>query len=337
MSRIFSIAFSGLVGLWTPAHACEFHGYTPDPTLVDILLGTEQVVVARPATDDPTRYVMEEALLGPEGIPIPIPVTVDVGPSETVLLARQEAYGPWLELAVLDDAYRALIDQVIARQSDWLYGGDDERFQMFADLVNHPNPDIRHLALRELDRADYVVLRSLDIPPLSTLRRDVQDVDDDLRPIRILLAGLSGDQRYDDVITDGLTRAVALDLPYLGAYATALIELQGPKAVKTIVDAHFLAGELPYDTYERLLEAFAIKNQTARGMTSRAIEQGVSQVLEASPELAGIAARQFGIRSDWSLARDVLKASQAHQPTREEDVAALAQYLEITRDFSPDR
>lgn len=337
MARVLSFAFSGVMGLWTSAQACEFHGYTPDPTLVDILLGTEQVVIAQPAADDPTRYVMQEALLGPEGIPIPIPVTADVGPSETVLLAREEAYGPWLELAVLDDAYRDLIDQVIARQSDWLYGGDDERFQMFADLVNHPNPDIRDLALRELDRADYIILRGLDIPPVSTLRSDVQDVDDDLRPIRILLAGLSGDQSYVDVISGGLTRAVALDLPYLGAYATALIELQGPKAVKIIVDAHFLASDLPYDTHERLLEALAIKNQTARGMTSRAIEQGMSQVLQEAPELAGIAARQFGIRSDWSIAGDILRASKAHQSTREEDMAALTQYLEITGQNAPER
>lgn len=325
------------LGVARPSGACEFHGYIPDPTLVDILLGTEQVVVARPSSTDPETYEMVDALIGPADIAIPIPVSdtirAEYDGRDTVLLAREEAYGPWLELAVMDDSYRTIVDQVIARQSDWLYGGDEERFQMFAGLVNHANPKIRVLALQELDRADYLVLWGLTIPPVASLRKDVQDMDDDLRPIRILLAGLSGDQSYAGLISHGLSRAVSLDLPYLGAYATALIELQGPKAVKTIVDAHFTDADASRETQERLLEAFAIKNQTAEGMTRRAIEQGVGQVLLASPQLAGAAARQFGLRSDWSIADHVIRASEAHAPEREEDVFAVAQYIDIAAEF----
>ncbi|MEL6313592.1 MAG: hypothetical protein AAFQ60_06035 [Pseudomonadota bacterium] len=321
--------------------ACEFHGYIPDPTLVDILLGTEHVVVARPDPADPSRYKPTEALIGPWDITIPLAVSDDIrmklSGDEAVLLAREEAYGPWLELAVMDPDFRAIVDQVMKRQSDWIYGEDAERFQMFAGLVNHPNPDIRELALRELDRADYIVLWGLSIPNVERLRREIEDVDDELRPIRILLAGLSGDQSYVDAIGDGLSRAVDLDLPYLGAYATALIELQGPKAVKAIVDTHFDPAAEPSDTYERLLEAFAIKNQTAKGMTRRAISQGVGQVLQASPELAGAAARQFGIRSDWSIADHIRQAERRHQPSRPDDVRAVAQYLEIVEAFAPER
>ena len=307
--------------------ACEFHGYIPDPTLVDILLGTEHVLVARPDPVDPSRYKPTQALSGPWDITIPLAVSDDIrkqlSGDEAVLLAREEAYGPWLELAVIDDEFRAIVDQVMKRQSDWIYGEDAERF--------------RELALRELDRADYVVLWGLSIPNVGRLRREIEDVDDELRPIRILLAGLSGDQSYVDAIGDGLSRAVDLDLPYLGAYATALIELQGPKAVKAIVDTHFSPATQPSDTYERLLEAFAIKNQTAKGMPRRAISQGVGQVLQASPELAGAAARQFGIRSDWSIADHIRQAERRHQPSRPDDVRAVAQYLEIVEEFAPER
>ena len=161
--------------------ACEFHGYIPDPTLVDILLGTEHVVVARPDPVDPSRYKPTEALIGPWDITIPLAVSDDIrkqlSGDEAVLLAREEAYGPWLELAVIDPDFRAIVDQVMKRQSDWIYGEDAERFQMFAGLVNHPNPDIRELALRELDRADYVVLWGLSIPNVGRLRREIEDVD----------------------------------------------------------------------------------------------------------------------------------------------------------------
>ena len=343
MKTLVSLTLATALALGTAksARACEFHGYIPDPTLVDILLGTEHVVIARPDPADPTRYKPSEALIGPWDIAIPLAVSNDVrmqlDDDETVLLGREEAYGPWLELAVMDGDFRAIVDQVLARQSDWTYGGDAERFQMFAGLVNHPNPDIRELALRELDRADYIVLWGLSIPNVDRLRQEIQDVDDELRPIRILLAGLSGDQSYGDVIAQGLTRAVALDLPYLGAYATALIELQGPRAVKDIVDTHFADEAQPTETYERLLEAFAIKNQTAEGMTRRAISQGVGQVLDASPELAGAAARQFGIRSDWSIADHIRRAERTQQPTRPDDVLAVAQYLEIVEEFAPGR
>ncbi|MEL7204869.1 MAG: hypothetical protein AAGL19_11895, partial [Pseudomonadota bacterium] len=84
--------------------ACEFHGYIPDPTLVDILLGTEHVVVARPDPVDPSRYKPTESLIGPWDITIPLAVSDDIrmqlSGDEAVLLAREEAYGPWLELAV---------------------------------------------------------------------------------------------------------------------------------------------------------------------------------------------------------------------------------------------
>ena len=46
------------------AWACAFHGYTPRPTLIDILYDSEQVILARPDTSNQSRFQPVEALAG---------------------------------------------------------------------------------------------------------------------------------------------------------------------------------------------------------------------------------------------------------------------------------
>ncbi|MDJ0824008.1 MAG: hypothetical protein QNJ16_00755 [Rhodobacter sp.] len=318
------------------AAACAFHSYTPDPTLVDILMGSDHVVVARPDPSRPGRYAPVAALVGPsEAVDIPIPVDtetrarLDRNPADSVLFARDGAYGPWVRLAVLDPGYRALVDTVVARQTTWALGGDEDRFQLFAARVNDPNPDIRHLALLELDRADYGVLRGLRLPKVTGLQGDLEAGDPDLRPIRILLAGLSGDKRLAQVLSAGLDAAARRDVPYLGAYATALIELGGPEAVGYVLDRHLAPAALPIATREKIIEALAIHGQTGPRATRREIRRGVAELLDRSPELAGAVARQFGFRSDWSMSDPLRRAIAAAPPKAIEDIFAVNQYIGI--------
>ncbi|MEM7753641.1 MAG: hypothetical protein AAF230_09520, partial [Pseudomonadota bacterium] len=226
-----NFGLSGLLSLWLgqTALGCAFHGYTPDPTLVDVLYATEHAVLARLDPSRPNHYVPFETLVGPEASTIP--VAGDAGtrsrllhaPSQTVLLARDGAYGPWLELAVLDGRFRDVVTHVLAQQSHWRWGGEAARAQHFAALVNDPNPDIERLALQELDRVPYTTLKALDRPELIGLRQALESIDDDLMPIRVLLAGLSKDRRFSPYLRAELDTAVLNDVPYLGAYATALI------------------------------------------------------------------------------------------------------------------
>ena len=343
MARVFNRAcgwvLSGLLSLGAAqnAAACAFHGYTPDPTLVDILLGTEQVVIARLDPSDPSRYAPVEALMGPDALDLPLAVGAETRakllgrPAATVLLARDGAYGPWLELAVLDDRYREVVDQILQRQSAWILGGDEERLQLFAGLLNDPNPDLRRLALRELDRADYSVLQDVRLPRINDLRQDLESGDADMAPIRVLLAGLSRDPSFGGYLSEELDAAVGRALPYMGAYATAMIELEGETAVRTIMERHLMTKSLSVGTREKLLEAFAIQHQTAPRSTRRAIARGVAELLRHSPELAGATARQFGFRSDWSMAKPIARARIAHPPTAIQDIFAVNQYIDLSK------
>ncbi len=333
-ARSFVVAAAIAVGAAQTATACAFHGYTPDPTVVDVILASDHVVLARPDPASPGRYAPVAALIGSIGsVEIPIPVDAETrarlqrNAADTVLMARDGAYGPWMKLAVLDDRYRALITTVVARQGPLSAGGGKGRFQLFADHVNDPNPDIRRLALMELDRADYGVLRRLDIPKVSGLHERLETGETDLRPIRILLAGLSGDKALGQTLADGLDAAARRDVAYLGAYATALIELGGASAVAYILDRHLVPGALPVGPREKIVEALALQKQNGPGQTRREIRSGVRKLLAQSPELAGAVARQFGYRSDWSMAAAVKRAAAAQAPATIEDIFAVSHYL----------
>ncbi len=288
------------------AEACAFHGYVPDPTLVDILLATEHIVVARPDPADPSRYKPIKALLGPDTASVPVGVSpatrarLSEQTTQTVLLARDGAYGSWLELAVLDDRFRGVIDHVVEHQIEWSFGADAERLSMFSSYLNDPNPDLRRLALQELDRAPYGALRAARLPQIPTLKQDLKSGDSDLLPIRILLAGLSQDPEFGPYMSKELDAAIARDLPYLGAYATAWIELEGKTAAQAILDRITEGEALTLDTRLRLLEALALQHTHAPASTRRVIARGVAELLRSTPDLREAAATQFGFGGGWA-------------------------------------
>ena len=292
----------------TPAQdavACAFHGYIPDPTLVDMLLETEQAVIARPNASG--NYDTIDALLGPDlgTIPIAASAAFRTATSQdsgaTVLLVRDGAYGPWTEAALLDTRYRSVIDTVIENQSAWQMGRDSERRRLFASLVNDPNPDLQRLALQELDRLPYPTLKDLRVPPLRNLMQDIETGDPDQRPIRILLAGLSGDRSFAAPLATALHNAVLQDTAHLGAYVTALIELQGQPAVEAIVAHYLKPGLVTQSVQDKLLDALALQYRAARSATRRSIAREVAALVRHNPAMADRVIAQFGPQTSGRL------------------------------------
>ena len=302
---------SGSASTW----ACAFHGYTPNPTLVDLLLTTEHAVIARPAPTGQQQYRTVEALIGPAVEEIALSGDGGSGnaalasANAEVLFARDGAYGPWMPIAVMDSRFRGVVDVVMQRQAAWQSGRDADRLSFFAAYVNDPNPDLRHLALRELDRVDYATLQGTRLPQIKNLRRDLATGGDDLRPIRILLAGLSGDRGYSDTLAEGLAQAVARDLPYLGAYATALVELEGPAGVHHIAEKHLVPDHLLWGAREKLLQALFIQHRSAPPATRQAITRELARLSRGNPDFAEAAERQFGSISRWRSAPSVPAAT----------------------------
>lgn len=333
------------------ALACAFHNYAPADTVVDRMLGSSQIVLARPDPADPRRFVAVEALSGPSGdVGIELPVDAATAerlaahPDDRVLFARDGDYGPWLRLAYLDPEYRAVIERVATRLEDWQMGGEDERARMFADLLAHPNPALHRLALTELDLLPYDLLRQL--PPqagVAALAADlgsgpVTPVEDgstplDLDPIRVLLIGLSRDPAAEAVLNTGLLRELSTPgSRILGAYATALIELDGPAGAERIA-ARLTGPDLPTaEVIEMLVEALAIHAQGDDAALRALIGSRLAQALDSHPALAGAVARQFGSRYDWSQAAALAALLHGKRLRAAPEVIAVTQYLALAQE-----
>jgi hypothetical protein len=280
------------------ALACAFHGYTPNPTLVDLILATEQAVVARPSSDG--TYEIVEALLGPGLGDIPMSASAEfkrnlsADTGVTALLVRDGAYGPWIEAAVMDTRFRGLIDIVIENQRSWQWGEEVGRIQLFAGLVNDPNPNIQRLALQELDRLPYATLRKVRVPPIRNLKEDIASGRTDQRPIRVLLAGLSNDPSFGPILAEATHRAVLQDKPYLGAYITAMIELHGKPAVDPLIATYLASGGTSQSVQTKILDALSLTSKTARRDVRRAISQQLTELVRTRPEISELVIAQFG-------------------------------------------
>ncbi len=294
----------------TSASPCGFHNYAPQPSLVDWLLGSDEIVLARPSPDNPFRFEAYEALEGILGLS-DIPFLVDSSTrhslskdaSAAVLFARDGAYGPWQRLAYVDASMASVLSTIMERLPAWEVGDDIDRFSYFATLINHPDDRIHELALRELDQADYSILRSLDlaIEPRRLQEKLNQPSEAEFRAIRILLLGLSDDLNLRDRLEKGVESGVRFESVYLGAFATALIELVGPDAVAFIAANYLTNQELSLLARELLIEAVVLHVDTDVIGMEPSILQAINSALWLDPRLAGAAARQFGARGNWSL------------------------------------
>jgi hypothetical protein len=283
------------------AQACAFHGYTPNPTLVDVLLATEQVALGEPVPGRLGQYRVVQTLAGPPLAEVEVPPGWRLKTSQKgmVLLARDGAYGHWLPLAVMEDRFAEVISQVMAQQSDWIYGDDGPRLRYFARLINDPDPQVRRLALQELDRVPYAALRAAPLPRVQDLRAGLTADDEALLPIRVLLAGLSKEHSLAGPLRRQMDEAVQRDLPYLGAYAVALIELEGKAGVQQIFEKYLTAGDLPESTQVRLVQALALQYRNGPRGTRRMIGREMAAQARQSPQLAGIAKQHFALGSRW--------------------------------------
>ncbi|MVO17595.1 hypothetical protein [Parasedimentitalea huanghaiensis] len=298
-------------GLLVPSlgSPCGFHNYTPQPTLVDRLLGSDEIVLARSSPNNPFQFKAYQALAGDLGSS-EIPFLVDsntrrrfaLDANTAVLFARDGAYGPWQRLAFVDAELAPVLSSVMEKLPAWELGNDNDRFRYFASLIGHPDDRIHKLALRELDQADYSVLQGLNltIEPQRLLVRFNAPIETEYKAIRVLLLGLSGDAQLLELLERGVENSTRSEGRYLGAYATALIELAGPDTVTDLAKSYLTNPEISLLSKELLFEAIALHGGSDDLAMETSISKAVNSVLWLDSRLAGAVARQFGSRSNWS-------------------------------------
>ncbi len=327
-----------VIGIVPAAIACMFHGYVPQKTIVDYMLDSEHIVLARQAADDEFRYEAFEALVGDlDGVTIPTLVDshsrrmFQVNPEGAVLFARDPADSKWQRLRYLDPEFQDFVRQLLQRLPGWGAGDDADRHQFFADLHNHANPNVRDLALLELDRIDYAALRTLDLNlDVDALITPVDNpLEMHLRSIRVLLMGLSKDPAAEGVLAKGVSETNLFDIAFAGAYATAWLELSGAEAARAMTELYLKDPDAPMQKKGLIIEAMAIHSHSGTDTTRIAIISELESALDQAPALGPAVARHFGARYDWSLG-DALAATLKKNAIRSPmDVLTVNQYVSL--------
>ena len=269
------------------------------------MLASDHVVLARPDLANPFRYTVVERLAG-SGTFQEIPYLVDSrsrrrlasDAGTSVLFARDAADGSWNRAVFVDSAMEPVVRHVMKSLPDWSQPSATPRIEFFAELADHPNATIHQMALRELDLAPYDLLRKLPIAidPARLMRPLNDPTQQQLKPIRILLLGLSEDESVPGVFAAGLDNQVRVDGSTLGAYATALIELEGVQAVNTMIAPYLTDSGLSLLAREVLIQAMGMHADTDDAALHAAIVSSVRVALEHEPSLVGAVVRNFGWR-----------------------------------------
>lgn len=336
MRRLLTAVTLILAGTVSGAAACGFHNYAPQPTLVDRLIGSDHIVLARQNSENPFRYEVTKALEGyADGVELPQLVdTVSrrrfaIEPDAQVLFVRDGPYGPWLRIAFIGQSMQPVLDAVLANLADWETGDELSRYRTFASFIDHPDTFVRTLALRELDRADYGFLLSepLAIDAGRIMSRFNNPTQRDLRAIRVLLLGLSGNTSVLEPLTRGFENAARFESNLTGAYATAMIELEGARRAEAMARDYLVGRDIPAASVEAIIEALALQSQYGDDAMKETVAEAVSEAVQRDPRIAPAIARQFGARGVWSQQAAMSELVQTGGLASPLDVLAVSQYI----------
>lgn len=321
----------------TESLACGFHTYLPEETVVDWIIKSDHLIVARNSPSNEFEYEVLETLRDGER-------TVDIGqlvdtrtrqrfaqnPEDSSLFAFDQEQQVWKFVAYLTPDYRNLVDVVLAKAPQWKDGYDPERFRLFEALQDHPDENLRMLALREIDQAPYDLLRtmSVTVPTEALLAELWTQTGYPYQPIRVLLLGLTDDAAARTEIHEFVDRVAPWKWANnLGAFATALVEIDGTAGVE-LLETKFLADSAqPLDKLEQVVEALAIHNDIGTPGLKQAIGASIARLVTLRPKTAPLVARQFGNRQDWSQAATLEPIIRARALSNAEDYLRVAVYV----------
>ena len=315
-----------------PALSCAFHTYKPERTAVDWLIEARHLVLARPDPTNEFAYRVSRVIRSGTAIDkIPFLVSSQLrrrlaaNPEDAVLFAAGDD-AQWRQVAYVDPDFRRIMQAVENNAERWRTGYHPARVQMFAALQDHPNPALRDLSIRELDRAPYALLRRIDvrISPESLLEKLWTREGYPYQSIRVLFLGLTKSNKARSEIRAFIDRVANWDeARNLGAFATALIELDGSGGVARLEDSFLAQPSQPLQKIEQVIEALAIHNGVGALKMRKAIAAALERLVQARPGTAALVARQFAARNDWS------QASWLKTRTQLDNIQGLADRLAV--------
>jgi hypothetical protein len=291
------------------ATACAFDMVKPERTVIDWIVETEQLVLARPSADNAFIFEIVDVLVGDE-ITKPIDALVDTvtrrkltsNPEDAILFAKKET-GAWQRVAYVNEPFSELLQTALNNRVDWRGSIPKSRLAFIDSLQDSPTSGDRAILIGELDKVPYDQLRQMDlrIPTTELLDNLWTRSGYPYQAIRALLLGLSGDPAAREAIAGYVERVEGWErAENLGAFAAALIEMDGVDAVDTLNTRMLKDPSQTLAKVEQIVMALSVQHGVAAPEVRNAISVAIRDLVEARPETAVVVARQFTLRSDWS-------------------------------------
>lgn len=291
------------------AQACAFDMVKPERTIIDWIVETDQLVLARPQTDNAFLFETVDVLIGEERTDA-IDTLVDtntrrklaMNPNDAVLFAQDQS-GEWHRVTYVNDTFQGVLDTALQNRTDWRGSIPASRLAFIEGLQDSEDPVQTALLIGELDKVPYDQLRQLN------LRLSTDTLLDELwttagypyQAIRALLLGLSDDEEARQEIAAYIERVTPWDWANnLGAFAAALIEIDGINGVNALAEGMLQDPNQPLDKIEQVIMALSVQHNVATPEVQNAIAQAIRDLVDLRPETAAPIARQFTLRSNWS-------------------------------------
>ena len=324
------------------ALACAFHAQLPDKTIGDHLIESSVVVLAR---EDPAKQWTFRPLVALKGdaadakIDLFVPSTtrrrLSKNPGDAVLLSFSAVEGTWRRLAYIRSGDRSLFERMVRNSASWsLPAGQSARNRFFAGLQDNEDRSVQQIALTELDRAPYRDLRKLEIRQSTPVLAQGLwlPFEQPWAPIRILLIGIRGDKDGRALVQKTISAAEKTGWSmHLGAWATALVEMDGEAGVERLRSGFLIRSEKPQQQVEAVLTALAVHGAGGDPELGAPIDTVISMLVQERPELVATVARIFGAQGDYSRATILSDALEKRRLKSPSDIITVATYLSLAR------
>jgi disulfide oxidoreductase YuzD len=298
------------------AEACMVCIPFPEDTATDQLLQADVVVLGRENPDQPFSYVAIEVLKGKLDDP-DIDQFVDsttrrrlaFNPGESVVLTFGGATNDWRSAGYATPAYKALAGEILARASTWKQWDQGEnRATFFLPYLADADRFVRDLAYLEVGRASYNTIRRADpFVPAAQVHRFLADPQYlEWHALYILLLGVDAKADEKKAIRATMASRAQSNLTLnLSAWATALIEIDGEKAIDWLETVYLGAPDRDPDVVLEIVKALSVQGARKRSGLRRRIAESYGLLIQTHPSLAGWAARDLATWRDWRFAREI--------------------------------
>lgn len=280
-----------------PSRGCALCIGFPEKTATDHILDADLVVLARPSNESPYVYARGERLKGmdPGG---EINLLVDTRtrrlmsavPRRHAVLVLSERSEGWRSLGVASDDYLAILRRIAFVGADWEGAeGAEQRWRFFLPLFGHDDPSVRQLAYLEMGRAPYPVIQQLGrLAPRDVYAPLLQDPKYlKWRSLAILLLAQSDDPNDHRIVRDSYASAKRLRMTTnLGAWAAALIEIDGETAIADIEDAYLRSQSSSVEEVDAMVNALSMHGQAAGSLVQDRVIDSYRLLLNSHPSRA---------------------------------------------------